>query len=186
MARAATSSNREHNDFGSEAYLDDIGYALICFDRTCRGPISTAVVEEKGPIVKFSKRGRLAAIAATCGLAVSTAVGMTAGVGNAATVANGATVVQEATLYRQLVGEVQRSMYFETSVPTSGAYVIEYELQGVAYFNTYLNGVELGYVGGVTGVYQTRPQQLSAGGHLLKVTGPHGSGTAKVYIVQFP
>ena len=90
----------------------------------------------------------------------------------------------EVAPYRQLIGQVDESAYLEASVPSTGSYVIEYDVSGVAAFDTYVNGTELGYVGGPTGAYQTRAVQLTAGGQLVQVVGPEGSGTASVYIVQ--
>jgi hypothetical protein len=66
----------------------------------------------------------------------------------------------------------------------AGTYAIEYDLTAnAAFFDTYVDGTELGYIGGATGTYLTRSVQLSSGGHLVQVAGPEGSGTANVYIV---
>ncbi len=86
--------------------------------------------------------------------------------------------------YRQLLGTVTASTYLEASTPTAGTYAIEYDVTGTAFFDTYVDNTELGYVGGSSGVYLTRPITLSAGGHLVQVVGPEGSGSAQVYIVQ--
>jgi len=88
--------------------------------------------------------------------------------------------------YRQLIGTVTAGTYLEASVPTAGAYAIEYDITTTtaAYFDTYVNGTELGYVGGVTGRYRTRPVQLTAGGQLVQVVGPDGAGTADVHLVS--
>jgi len=90
------------------------------------------------------------------------------------------------THYRQLIGTVTAGTYLEASVPTAGTYAVEYDITtaNAAYFDTYLNGTELGYVGGVTGTYVTRAVQLSAGGQLVQVVGPEGSGSAQVYLVS--
>ncbi len=89
-----------------------------------------------------------------------------------------------ATGYRQLIGEVSQSTYLEASVPGSGSYRLEYDVTGLAFFDSYVDGTELGYVGGTDGNYLTRPVALSAGGHLVQVVGPEGSGTAQVYLVS--
>jgi len=88
--------------------------------------------------------------------------------------------------YRQLIGTVTASTYLEASVPTAGTYAIEYDITttSAAFFDTYLNGTELGYVGGVTGRYVTRTVQLTAGGQLVQVGGPDGVGTADVYLIS--
>jgi len=88
--------------------------------------------------------------------------------------------------YRQLIGTVTASIYLEASVPTAGTYAVEYDTTttDAAYFDTYLNATELGYVGGVTGTYVTRAVQLSAGGQLVQVVGPDGVGSAQVYLVS--
>ena len=88
--------------------------------------------------------------------------------------------------YRQLIGTVTAGTYLEASVPTAGTYAIEYDITttSAAFFDTYLNGTELGYVGGVTGRYVTRPVQLTAGGQLVQVVGPDGAGTADVYLIS--
>lgn len=74
--------------------------------------------------------------------------------------------------------------YLEASVPDSGNYLLEYDIDGLAFFDTYVDGTELGYVGGITGVYPTRALPLTAGGHLIEAVGPEGSGTARVYLVS--
>ncbi len=88
--------------------------------------------------------------------------------------------------YRQLIGTVTAGTYLEASVPTAGTYAIEYDITttSAASFDTYLNGVELGYVGGVTGRYRTRTVQLTAGGQLVQVVGPDGTGTGDVYLIS--
>ncbi|WP_410631517.1 hypothetical protein [Amycolatopsis sp. cmx-4-83] len=92
--------------------------------------------------------------------------------------------VVEASPTRQLVGQVTGSTYFEVSPPAAGTYAFEYELEGTAFFDTYVDEVELGYVGGSAGVHRTRPLSLTAGGHLVHVVGPEGTGTASVYLVE--
>ncbi len=88
--------------------------------------------------------------------------------------------------YRQLIGTVTAGTYLEASVPTAGTYAIEYDITttSAAFFDTDLNGTELGYVGGVTGRYVTRTVQLTAGGQLVQVVGPDGAGSADVYLIS--
>ncbi len=86
--------------------------------------------------------------------------------------------------YRQLIGEVSGPTYLEASVPAEGRYALEFDVTGVAMFDAYVNGVETGYVGGPDGVYQTKSLQLTAGGQLVEVVGPEGTGSATVYVVQ--
>ncbi len=88
--------------------------------------------------------------------------------------------------YRQLIGTVTAGTYLEASVPTAGTYAIEYDITttSAAYFDTYLNSSELGYVGGVTGRYVTGTVQLTAGGQLVQVVGPDGAGSADVYLIS--
>lgn len=110
-------------------------------------------------------------------------LGLAAVPGNAFAASGGTVAVQIAD-DRQLIGVVSTSTYLEASVPASGTYLFEYEISGVAFFDTYVNGAELGYVGGSDGIYRTRASQLSAGGQLIQVVGPEGSGTARVYLVH--
>ncbi|MFB9465572.1 hypothetical protein [Streptomyces cinereospinus] len=95
-------------------------------------------------------------------------------------------IVSEAGQPRQLLGQVAGSgpTYLEASAHTAGIYAVEYDIKGTAFYDTYVNDVELGYVGGGTGIYRTRPVSLSAGGHLVKIPGVEGSATASVYLVQ--
>jgi hypothetical protein len=86
--------------------------------------------------------------------------------------------------YRQLIGQVSGPAFLEASVPAAGDYALEFDVSGLAFFDAYVNGVETGYAGGPDGDYQTRPLPLSAGGVLVQVTGPEGTGTAAVYLVQ--
>lgn len=87
--------------------------------------------------------------------------------------------------YRQLLGTVTTGTYLEASVPTAGTYAVEYDITATAaFYDTYLDGTELGYVGGATGTYLTRSIRLTPGGHLVQVVGPEGSGTANVYLVS--
>ncbi len=85
---------------------------------------------------------------------------------------------------RQLLGQVSGPAYFEASPPAAGSYAVEYEITGSGFFDTYVDEVELSYVGGPAGIYRTRALSLSEGGHLVHVVGPEGSGTASVYLVQ--
>ncbi len=119
------------------------------------------------------KRGLRFALVAGIGLAVSGAVAVTANSASAATTPP----------IRQLIGTVSGPTDLEVGVPGSGTYAIEYDVTGTAFFDTYVDGTELGYVGGSDGAYQTRPVQLSSSGHLVDVSGPEGSGTADVYLV---
>lgn len=86
--------------------------------------------------------------------------------------------------FRQLIGEVSGPTFLEASVPANGTYLLEYQISGMAFFDTYVDGTELGYVGGPDGTYRTRTLTLSAGGHLVEAVGPEGSGTARLYLVQ--
>ena len=75
--------------------------------------------------------------------------------------------------------------FLEASAPSAGTYLIEYDITGnAAFFDTYVNGTELGYVGGSEGTYQTLTFPLAAGGVLVQVAGPEGSGQANVYLDQ--
>lgn len=123
-----------------------------------------------------------AVLPALAGLAAAAiAVAGPAGAAGGAPVA-AAPAAAPAAAYRQLIGQVSRPTYLEASTPAAGKYRIEYEITGTAYFDTYVDGIELGYVGGPTGTYRTRSLRLSAGGHLVQVVGPEGSGSAKVYL----
>ncbi|WP_146073661.1 hypothetical protein [Amycolatopsis sp. CA-126428] len=101
-------------------------------------------------------------------------------------VAEAPSTVVAASPTRQLIGQVTGSTYFEVSPPAAGAYAFEYKLEGTAFFDTYVDEVELGYVGGSAGVHRTRPLSLTAGGHVVHVAGPEGAGTALVYLVERP
>jgi hypothetical protein len=130
----------------------------------------------------ISKLGRSVVASALCVLGAAAAVGLAPGTGNASS-----SVVAGVTqpVSRQLIGQVSDGpAYFEASAHVSGTYVIEYEVTGLAFFNTYVDEVELGYVGGPDGTYQTRPFALSEGGHLVHAVGPHGIGQAKVYLIK--
>ena len=121
------------------------------------------------------------ALAAASALTFAMAPGASA----MATVSTRAPHVSQAGEYRQLLGRVPDASYFEASVPTDGTYAIEYDVtDGVGFFDTYLDGSDLGYIGGGVGSYQSDPQQLKAGGHLLHVVGPEGSARAEVYVVS--
>lgn len=136
------------------------------------------------------KLSRATAISAVFGLTVALTVGLSPTVSNAATMGANVPAVASApsaSAYRQLVGTVSGPALFESSVPVNGTYAFEYAVtDGIfAAFDTYVDGVELGYTGGVPGgVYRSRAVALNAGGHLVQIAGPEGSGTAKVYIVQ--
>ena len=70
-------------------------------------------------------------------------------------------------------------------MPTNGNYAIEYDIvAGTAFFDTYVNGTELGCVGGSKGAYFTKALNLHSGGQLVRVVGPEVLGTARVYIVS--
>ena len=86
--------------------------------------------------------------------------------------------------YRQLIGTVSTTTYLEASTPAAGTYALEYDITGLAFFDTYVDGTELGYVGVPDGAYRTRAVPLRPGGHLIEAVGPEGSGTARVYLVQ--
>ncbi len=90
----------------------------------------------------------------------------------------------EPTFQRTFLGTVTGSRFLEAPAYTDGTYVFEYVVTGVGFFDTYVNGVELGYVGGSSGTYQTKPVVLRAGGQLVQVVGPEGSATADLYIVR--
>ncbi len=96
------------------------------------------------------------------------------------------TSVVQAGPSRQLLGQVTGSgpTYLEASAHTAGTYAIEYDIKGTAFYDTYVDDIGLGYVGGGTGIYRTRSLTLSAGGHLVSVPGVEGSATASVYLVQ--
>lgn len=142
--------------------------------------------------MKIRNPSRRSAILATCGLVAAAVIGLTPAMGNAATAtatSSGNAAVQPAP-YRQLLGRVTGPQLFESSVPVNGTYAFEYVIRdGVfAAYDTYVNDrlPSLGYTGGVPGgPYRTgKAVQLNAGGHLVKVVGPEGSGSADVYIVQ--
>ncbi|MDI5962418.1 hypothetical protein [Streptantibioticus silvisoli] len=131
---------------------------------------------------------RNAAVPVVCGITASVAVGAFCGNASAATGHGPATAIHSAAapkaLSRQLLGQVSGPTYLEASAPVAGVYAVEYDVTGNAAFDTYIDGTELGYVGASPGVYQTRSVSLSAGGHLVQVAGPEGSGQASVYLVQ--
>ncbi len=133
---------------------------------------------------------RRTAISAMCGLALTAAVTVVPSVSHASTTVEATATSPSATTptaYRQLIGTVTTSTYFEASVPTEGTYALEFVVQeGVAYFGAYINDIDLGHAGGAKGAHQTRPVRLNAGGLLVHIVGPDGSGTADVYIVQVP
>ncbi|GAB7044467.1 MULTISPECIES: hypothetical protein [Catenuloplanes] len=140
---------------------------------------------------------RSATAAATCGLAVAAMIVAGPGAAVAATgsATAGSAIVGPAatghapaarTTYRQFLGEVTTPTSYPANVPHAGSYVFEYEVQGLAYFNTYVDDLELGYVGGVAGTYRTPAVRLEAGERRVRAVGPHGPGTAKVYLVEAP
>lgn len=106
-----------------------------------------------------------------------------AGITGAAHAANTTSVSVHQAGSRQLLGTVTGVTDFEASPPSAGTYVFEYEVDGVSGWDTYVDGAELGYVGGPTGVYRTRTVALTAGGHLVRVAGPEGYGSARAYLV---
>ncbi len=126
---------------------------------------------------------RAVTVAVSCTIA-GAAVACATDSAEAASISRPADPATAAAPYRQLLGRVTETAYLEASVPSAGRYVIEYDVSGVAIFDTYLNATELGYVGGPTGIYRTHAVPLTAGGQLLEVVGPEGSGTASVYIVR--
>lgn len=135
----------------------------------------------------MQKTLRSARLTAAPALAALLVVGFVPSAANAAT----STIAckKAPTNYRQLIGTISSTSsetYLEASVPTAGSYAFEYEVtsSSAAFFDTYVNGQELGYVGGPNGTYRTRSLALSAGGQLVKVVGPNGSGSAKVYVVS--
>jgi hypothetical protein len=89
-------------------------------------------------------------------------------------------------LFRQLVGHVSASGYFECSAPVSGSYAIEYDVtKGIVYYDTLVGDVALGSAGGPAGgAYRTAAMPLAAGGYLLNVAGAEGTGEADIYLVQ--
>ncbi|MEU6404304.1 hypothetical protein [Streptomyces sp. NPDC046985] len=133
--------------------------------------------------MRITEPARHAVVCLTLGLAASLAAGAACAPAEAAA-GPARTGAVSAAAYRQLIGQVSGPAYLEASVPADGVYAIEYQITGNAAFDTYLNGAELGYVGGSTGAYRTRSVRLSAGGLLVQVAGPEGSGRASVYLVR--
>lgn len=127
---------------------------------------------------------RVATLAAVPALAMAATVVLTPAISSASVPAGGHPAQAQDSCYRQLIGTVSSPGYLEASVPSAGTYTIEYDIAGTAYFDTYVNGTELGYAGGSSGVYQTRTFPLAAGGVLVQVAGPEGSGQADVYLDQ--
>ncbi len=132
------------------------------------------------------RHARTAAAALAAAIAVTTVCVASAGTASATrlTATGDPSLTATSESFRQLLGYVDGPASFEASTPTAGSYVIEYTVTGTAFFDTYVNGTELGYVGGPTGTYRTRMLPLSAGGQLVHVAGPEGAGTASVYLVQ--
>lgn len=131
------------------------------------------------------KLGKMTAISLVLGAAVSV-TGVTPAASAVSVVTEMQVGAATPSQARQLLGWVSSGpAYFEASAQSAGVYAFEYEITGNAFFDTYVDDkTELGYVGGPTGVYRTRTLSLSAGGHLVNVVGPEGSGTASVYLVQ--
>lgn len=129
---------------------------------------------------------RAALVAATLAGTVAVAPAALASTGSATPSAHASTTAHhEAAAGRRLLGTVSGSTYLEASVPADGTYAIEYVTSGgVSFWDTYVDGTELGYVGGAPGTYRTEAIALRAGGHLVQVVGPEGSGTAEVYGVR--
>ncbi len=117
-------------------------------------------------------------------LVMTAMVALTPGTGSASALTGIHPAQHQNGCYRQLIGTVSSPGYLEASAPSAGTYSIEYDITGSAYFDTYVNNTELGYVGGSTGIYHTRTFSLSAGGVLVQVAGPEGSGKASVYLDQ--
>ncbi len=138
-------------------------------------------------LVSLRRMGRIAIISLALASAVSLAgtAPMAAAAGAAAgSVAKSEPGPDAPAAGRQLLGQVSGSAYFEASLPAAGDYAIEYDITATAFFDTYVDEAELGYVGGPAGVYRTRSLTLTKGGHLVHVVGPEGSGMASVYLVQ--
>ena len=138
----------------------------------------------KGPNVNPAAFVRTAAIGAVPVLAVLAAVTLNPGVSSASIPAGVHPAQAQDSCYRQLIGTVSSPGYLEASAPSAGTYTIEYDITGTAYFDTYVDNTELGYVGGSSGEYQTSTFPLSACGVLVQVAGPEGSGQADVYLDQ--
>ena len=130
------------------------------------------------------KIGRKMAVAVICGAAVSVALGGSASASPQATGVH--TSVAAKPQFRQLIGHVVASGYFEASVPVAGNYAIEYDVtKGIVYYNTLIDGVGLGSAGGPAGTTNhTAATPLTAGGHLVNVAGGEGTGEADLYLVQ--
>ncbi|HEY2059156.1 MAG TPA: hypothetical protein VGH57_12375 [Amycolatopsis sp.] len=133
------------------------------------------------------KIGRKTAVAVICGVAVSAALGVSAGSASAAPQVTGAhSSVAAKPQFRQLIGHVIASGYFEASAPVAGNYAIEYDVtKGIVYYDTLIDGVGLGSAGGPAGTANhTAATPLTAGGHLVNVAGGEGTGEADLYLVQ--
>jgi hypothetical protein len=134
--------------------------------------------------MSLTTTARRTALSLALGITASVALGTVCATAGAAPLAVPHSTVARATAARQLLGHVSGPTFLEASVPAAGRYALQYDIEGTAAFDTYLNGTELGYVGGPTGTYQTRTVQLPAGGLLVQVAGPEGSGQASVYLVR--
>ncbi|WP_328608663.1 hypothetical protein OG943_05935 [Amycolatopsis sp. NBC_00345] len=132
------------------------------------------------------KWGRKTAFAIICGVAVSVALGASTGTAGAAPVMGVHSSPAAKPLFRQLIGHVVASGYFEASAPVAGSYAIEYDVtKGIVYYDTLVDEVGLGSVGGPAGTTnRTQPTPLTAGGHLVNVAGGEGAGEADLYLVQ--
>ncbi|WP_410623616.1 hypothetical protein [Amycolatopsis sp. cmx-8-4] len=137
-------------------------------------------------LVSLRKMGRITVISLALASAVSVAgtAPMAAAAGASRSVVKTEPGPGAPSVGRQLLGRVSGSAYFEASLPAAGGYAIEYDITATAFFDTYVDEVELGYVGGPAGVYRTRSLTLTKGGHLVHVVGPEGSGMASVYLVR--
>jgi hypothetical protein len=136
------------------------------------------------------KLGRKTAVAVICGVAVSVVLGASAGTAGAAQaparVAGAHGPLASKPLFRQLIGHVVASGYFEASAPVAGNYAIEYDVtKGIVYYDTLVDEVGLGSAGGPAGTTNhTAATPLTAGGHLVNVAGGEGTGEADLYLVQ--
>ncbi|WNV82993.1 hypothetical protein [Umezawaea sp. Da 62-37] len=133
--------------------------------------------------MKVWKSGRVTAFSVVTGIAASFALAVLPGV-IASAEASPVTTAAQSTSSRQLLGTTSNSATYTPTVAASGTYVMEYEVDGVSFYNTAIDGKELGYVGGSSGTYSTRSFELTAGTHTVKVIGPEGYGTVKVYLAR--
>lgn len=133
------------------------------------------------------KPGQRALISAICAFAATSAIQPAAAAAATSPTGDRPTATHARAAgsahHRIHLGEVTRPTDFEVSTRT-GRYVFAYAVTGVCYFDTYVNGVELGYVGGPTGVYRTREVELKAGVQRVAAVGPHGSCQADLYLIR--